>query len=280
MTDNVDGDIREVVRRHYADLLRAGASCCGPTSSTCCGQPVPAEIARSVGYLATDLESVPDGANLGFGCGNPLAFAELKEGNVVVDLGCGAGFDCFLAARRVGPAGRVIGVDMTPEMVARARALAARDGFTNVEFRLGEIEHLPVADAAADVVISNCVINLSPDKPRVFAEALRVLKPSGRLFVSDLVLCRPLPAAVQSSLRAYVGCIAGAWPKHDYLVAMTAAGFEDVRILEQASYPLASGSIEDSEIGGSSELSAGDLAAAAAALLSIRVGARKPTGGA
>lgn len=233
-----------------------------------------------MGYLASDLESVPDGANLGFGCGNPLAFAELKEGNVVLDLGCGAGFDCFLAAWRVGPTGRVIGVDMTPEMVARARALAARDGFTNVEFRIGEIEHLPVAGATVDVVISNCVINLSPDKPRVFAEALRVLKPSGRLFVSDLVLCRPLPAAMQSSLRAYVGCIAGAWPKDDYLAAMTAAGFEDVRILEEASYPLASGSSEDGEPAGSSELSAGDLAAAAAALLSIRVGARKPTGGA
>ncbi len=272
-----DDEVRAAVRRHYAAALEGGG-CCAPKGAGCCAVPAPAQIAMGVGYTPSDLETAPEGANLGFGCGNPLALAELRPGDVVVDLGSGAGFDCFLAAQRVGPGGRVIGVDMTPEMVERARELAARHGFSNVEFRLGEIEHLPVADGVADLVISNCVINLSPDKPRVFAEALRVLKPGGRLLVSDLVLVRPLPAAVQSSVAAYVGCISGAWLRDDYLAAISAAGFEEVRVLAEMAYPIGSSTPDASELAllGTPDLSPEELRAAADAVRSIRVSARKP----
>lgn len=270
--------IRAAVRTHYAATVQSGSSCCGPSSS-CCGPSMsPVELSRTVGYTTTDIEAVPDGANLGLGCGNPLAFAELKPGDVVVDLGSGAGFDAFIASPRVGPQGRVIGVDMTPEMIERARSLASRDGITNVEFRLGEIEALPVADNLADMVISNCVINLSPDKPRVFSEALRVLKPGGQLMVSDLVLRHPLPEPVQRSISAYVGCIAGAWLHDHYLAAIAAAGFEDVRVLAEAPYPIGSSSPDGSELEAlnASDLSPQDLRAAAAAVVSVKVSARKP----
>ena len=171
------------------------------------------------------------------GCGNPVALASIKEGEIVLDLGAGAGFDCFLAASRVGRQGRVIGVDMTPEMVTRARENAIKGGYSNVEFRLGEIENPPIEDGLADLVISNCVINLSPDKGRVFAEAYRVLRPDGRLMVSDIVLLKPLPSPILNSIEAYVGCIAGAAMKTDYIAAIRAAGFQNVTVIDETSFP-------------------------------------------
>lgn len=196
------------------------------------------DIGKKIGYAESDIAAVPEGANLGLGCGNPIALASLKEGETVLDLGSGAGFDCFLAAVRVGPNGKIIGVDMTPEMIERAQANARKDGVENVEFRLGDIERLPVEDASVDVIISNCVINLAPDKGRVFREAFRVLKPEGRLMVSDIVLKKPLPDAVKNSVAAYVGCVAGASLKEEYLEAMREAGFADVAVQSEAPFPV------------------------------------------
>lgn len=274
-------EIHRAVRKHYARSAVAGTSCCGPAAAGCCGPSAPAQIARTVGYSADDLGAVPDGANLGLGCGNPLAFAALRPGDVVVDLGSGAGFDCFLAAARVGPTGRVIGVDMTPEMVERARALARRDGVTNVEFRLGEIEALPVANGLADMVISNCVINLSPEKPRVFAEAFRVLRPGGVLMVSDLVLRRPLPERVRASVEAYVGCISGASLREDYLTMIATAGFEQVQVLAEDPYAVGSSSPDATEIAmmEATGLSQDDLRATAEAVVSVKVRAVRPASG-
>jgi ubiquinone/menaquinone biosynthesis C-methylase UbiE len=184
------------------------------------------------------MNAVPEGANLGLGCGNPVAIASLKEGDAVLDLGSGAGFDAFLAAKKVGKTGRVIGVDMTPEMLERARANAKKGGFDNVEFRAGEIEKLPVEDNMIDVIISNCVINLSPDKETVFKEAFRVLKLGGRLMVSDLVLAKNLPKRIKESVEAYVGCLAGAIKKDDYLGFIKQAGFQDIKVISEASYPV------------------------------------------
>jgi SAM-dependent methyltransferase len=191
-----------------------------------------------VGYEQSQIETVPEGANLGLGCGNPVALASLREGEVVLDLGSGAGFDAFLAAARVGAKGEVIGVDMTPEMVEKAKANAVKGGFKNVDFRLGEIESIPVSSEEVDIVISNCVINLSPDKRQVFREAFRVLKPGGRLMVSDIVLLAPLPEAVRQSIEAYVGCIAGASMKDEYLADIAAAGFQDVKVVRESRYPV------------------------------------------
>jgi SAM-dependent methyltransferase len=175
---------------------------------------------------------------MGLGCGNPLALASLRKGETVLDLGSGAGFDCFLAAKEVGSSGRVIGIDMTAEMVEKARQNASRGGYRNVEFRLGDIESLPVADGSVDVVISNCVINLAPDKEKVFREAFRTLRPGGRLWVSDLVLLRELPEAVKNSVEAYVGCISGAAMRDEYLRMIERAGFQEVRIAEEVEYPI------------------------------------------
>jgi len=183
-----------------------------------------------LGYSPEELKSVPDEANLGLGCGNPTALASLKEGEVVLDLGAGGGMDCFLAAQKVGRKGKVIGVDMTPEMISLARKNAAEGNITNVEFRLGEIENLPAADHSIDVIISNCVINLSPNKKQVFQEAHRVLKPGGRFMVSDIVLLKPLPGSVRESIDAYVGCMAGALLKEEYLATIESAGFREVTI--------------------------------------------------
>jgi len=230
-------DIKSIVREKYGTIAATGGSCC-PSASCCGGPAVVTEIGRKIGYADADLSAAPEGANLGLGCGNPIALASLKEGETVLDLGSGAGFDCFLAADRVGRTGRVIGVDMTPEMVEKAADNARKDGVENVEFRLGDIEHLPVEDGSIDVIISNCVINLAPDKGRVFQEAFRVLKPGGRLMVSDIVLTRPLPEVVRNSVSAYVGCVAGASLKEDYLGAMRQAGFVDVTVQSEAPFPV------------------------------------------
>src|SRR4030043_42949 len=230
-------EVRKVVREGYAQVAKSGSSCCAPQSSCGCSSNVATDISKRIGYSDQDIESVPDGANLGLGCGNPIALASLKKGEVVLDLGSGAGFDCFLAANIVGKSGKVIGVDMTPEMIEKARENARQGGYQNVEFRLGEIENLPTADNSIDVIISNCVINLSPDKARVFSEAFRVLKPGGRLMVSDIVLMNELPDSIKKSVAAYIGCVAGASMKDEYLDNIKAAGFKEVTIVEEASFP-------------------------------------------
>ena len=232
MSEHKDNDVvRGAVRDRYAEVAKAGSSCCG-TGASCCGNSsvAPAEISAQLGYSAEELAFAPEGANLGLGCGNPQAIADLKPGEVVVDLGSGAGFDCFLAARGVGPTGRVIGVDMTPEMVASARENAHKAGLDNVEFRLGEIEHLPVADASADVIISNCVINLSPDKPAVFRDAFRVLKPGGRLAVSDVVATAELPESWKDDMRLLSACISGAVDIDTLSQMLADAGFVGIDI--------------------------------------------------
>jgi len=227
MQTSTSDQIRTAVRQAYgAVATRQQSSCCGGTS--CCG---PAESAsRQLGYSDDDLAAVPDGADLGLGCGNPQAIAALKPGERVLDLGSGAGFDAFLAARQVGPTGFVIGVDMTPEMVDRARANAATTEIAHVDFRLGDIEQLPVEDASVDVIMSNCVINLVPDKAAVFREAFRVLAPGGRLAISDVVAIGDLPAAIAADPAAYTGCIAGAAPVVALERMIAGAGFENVRV--------------------------------------------------
>ena len=224
-------DIREKVREGYARVavgaaVSAGGGCCGSSATL-----APETLAQAIGYTDEELSATPDGANMGLSCGNPTAIASLEPGEVVLDLGSGGGFDCFIAGRKVGATGRVIGVDMTPEMVSKARKNVSsyRDqtGLDNVEFRLGEIEALPVADASVDVVISNCVLNLSPEKPRVWSEIARVLKPGGRVAVSDLALVRPLPDSIREDLEALVGCVSGA-----VLVDDTRAMIDDVALVD------------------------------------------------
>jgi ubiquinone/menaquinone biosynthesis C-methylase UbiE len=229
--------IRTAVREHYGHIAtesdpavaESGTSCCGqePGRSSCCGAEAQA---RTLGYTDADLAAVPEGANLGLGCGNPVALASLKPGQTVLDLGAGAGFDAFLAARAVGPAGHVIGVDMTPEMVTKARANAKKGRYAQVEFRLGEIEALPVADATVDVIISNCVINLCPDKRPVYREAFRALRPGGRLAVSDVVAREPLPDDVKRDLALHSGCLSGATVLSELRTILEEVGFADVVI--------------------------------------------------
>jgi ubiquinone/menaquinone biosynthesis C-methylase UbiE len=232
-------ELRKAVRKGYAKVAKQENSCCAPAPSTCgCTTSTSAELSKRIGYNQQEIDSVPEGANLGLGCGNPIALASLKLGETILDLGSGAGFDCFLAAHKVGKNGRVIGVDMTPEMIDKARANARKGKYTNVEFRLGEIENLPAADNTVDIIISNCVINLSPNKKRVFHEAFRVLKPGGRLMVSDIVLARPLPDAIKQNIEAYVGCLSGAEMKDKYLQLIDAAGFEQVKIVEENHFPM------------------------------------------
>jgi len=222
--------VRDMVREGYAGIARNTGQCCGGAMTNADA------IARRIGYSDEDVRAVPGGANLGLGCGNPLALANVEPGEIVLDLGSGAGFDALLAARVVGPTGRVVGIDMTPEMLARAQANAEKAGVHNVEFRQGYIEALPVDDATMDVVISNCVINLSPEKARVFAEAHRVLRPGGRLAISDLVLKAPLPTELLRSVEAYIGCVAGAMRRDDYLAAIRLAGFERVEVVAEGSF--------------------------------------------
>jgi len=231
--------IKKMVREGYAKAVTQSNSCC--SAGCCCGgggSDQARNISKTIGYSDSEMNAVPEGANLGFGCGNPVALASLKKGDVVLDLGSGAGFDAFLASPRVGKTGRVIGVDMTPQMLEKARANAAKGKYANVEFRLGEIEKLPVEANSIDVIISNCVINLSPDKEAVFKEAFRVLKPGGRLMVSDLVLVKELPRAIKESVEAYVGCLSGAVKKGDYLKLITKAGFQNVAVISESSYPV------------------------------------------
>ena len=230
-------DIKKIVKEGYAKIATTNSSCCaGP--SCCSGTNLAKTISKNAGYKDSELKAVPEGANLGLGCGNPVALASLKEGEVVLDLGSGAGFDVFLAAKKVGEKGRVIGIDMTPEMVEKANANARKGRYVNVEFRLGEIEKLPVDSASVDAIISNCVINLSLDKESVFEEAFRVLKPCGRLMVSDLVLVKDLPRLIQESVEAYVGCLAGAVFKDEYLAFIKKAGFENIKVMGEAYYPI------------------------------------------
>ena len=228
--------IKEAVRKAYADVATQSVVCCGP-ARTCGGISTADSVARTAGYSYDELMEVPEGANLGAGCGNPVALASLIEGETVLDLGSGAGFDCFLAAMRVGDSGMVIGVDFTPEMVENARKNAAKGDYRNVEFRLGDIEDLPVADGSVDIVISNCVINLAPDKGRVFREAFRVLKPGGRVSVSDMLRLRELPDSFDSSLEAYASCLPGAITREDYEEALIEAGFEDISITGHTPVP-------------------------------------------
>jgi arsenite methyltransferase len=231
--------IRKIVREGYAKVAMNEKSCCGaPTSCSCNTSSMSEEISKRIGYSEEEIGSVPEGANLGLGCGNPVALASLKKGETVLDLGSGGGFDCFLAANRVGQSGKVIGVDMTPEMIDKARENARKSNYKNVEFRLGEIENLPVADGAVDVIISNCVINLSPDKKRVFEEAFRVLKPNGRLMVSDIVLLKKLPEIIKKNVQAYIGCLSGAEMKDKYLQMIKDAGFQKVKVNEESYFPI------------------------------------------
>lgn len=239
--------VRDQVREGYGRIARDNASssgCCGTSSNGggCCG-PVslePHQLAAAIGYSSEDLALTPDGANMGLSCGNPTAIASLKSGEVVLDLGSGGGFDCFIAGPKVGATGRVIGVDMTADMLSKARRnideYRKQSGLNNVEFRMGEIEHLPVADASVDVVISNCVLNLSPDKPQVWKEIVRVLKPGGRVAVSDLALVRPLPDAVLRSVEALIGCVAGAVLVEETRAMATSAGLVDIVLTPKGQY--------------------------------------------
>jgi SAM-dependent methyltransferase len=276
MPKNED-EIRKSVREGYARVARTSGSCCGPTKG-CCGTSASEAVSRAVGYSDEELAALPEGANLGLGCGNPVALASLRPGETVLDLGSGAGIDCFLAAQKVGPTGRVIGVDMTPEMLEKARQNAGKVGAANVQFRLGEIEHLPVSDNSVDAVISNCVINLSPDKPQVFRDTFRVLKPGGRLMVSDLALTAELPSPVRSSVAAYIGCVAGALLKTQYLAGVSGAGFTDVRVVSEEQYPVDAlvGDPRAGQVLADSGLSREELLAAAQSVVSIKVMARKP----
>ena len=222
---------KEWVKERYGAIAKQAQGSCCEESACCCGSDSSVTTAEWVGYTTADLDAVPEGANLGSGCGNPLALATIQSGETVLDLGSGAGFDAFLAAARVGPTGRVIGVDLTPEMVEKAQANAASGGYENVEFRLGDIESLPVEDASVDLVISNCVLNLVPDKIRAFAEIVRVLKPGGRVAISDIVLDGPLPESLQGSEDGYCSCISGALARDDYLTKLTVAGLQEVAVV-------------------------------------------------
>jgi arsenite methyltransferase len=271
-------EIRKTVREGYAKIAKQDSSCCASVKSCCGSTDLEQDISRNIGYTKEELKAVPEGANLGLGCGNPIAFASLKEGEIVLDLGSGAGFDCFLAASRIGDKGRVIGVDMTPEMIEKARENAKKGNYANVEFRLGEIENLPVADSSVDVVISNCVINLSPEKRKVFTEAFRVLKPGGRLMISDIVLLKELPDVLKNSIEAYVGCLSGALLKDVYIRTIKAAGFQDVRIIDETSFSMEFIANDPTvkEVIENSKIPPENIKEAASSIVSIKVYGIKP----
>jgi arsenite methyltransferase len=233
MSQKTPDEIRQIVRKNYGAVAESGDANCGCASSSCCGDggaPSSEEIAKNFGYSDEELGDLPEGANMGLGCGNPQAIAALKAGETVVDLGSGGGFDCFLAARQVGETGRVIGVDMTPEMISKARANAEKGGFANVEFRLGEIEHLPVADSSVHAILSNCVINLSPDKSAVYSDAIRILKSGGRLAISDVVATKDLPDSIANDPALYCGCAGGAAKVSEIEAMLLDAGFVDILV--------------------------------------------------
>lgn len=270
--------IKKVVKDGYSKIVKQGNSCCSPVNSCCDTTDTSREISKNIGYSKEELNTVPEGSNLGLGCGNPIALASLKEGETVLDLGSGAGFDCFLAANKVGNKGKVIGVDMTPEMIDKARGNARKANYENVEFRLGEIEDLPVADSSVDVIISNCVINLSPDKRKVFKEAFRVLKLGGRLMVSDIVLLDELPGSIKNSIEAYIGCLSGAVMKDEYIESVKAAGFKEVKIIDETSFPvdfMANDPTANAIIEGS-KISSEEVKKVATSIASIKVDGLKP----
>lgn len=237
MEKNNNDEMRSAVREKYGKVAVSGRAGCGCSSSSCCGATndgTAGAISLGLGYSDEELADIPEGANMGLGCGNPQAIASLRPGETVLDLGSGGGFDCFLAARAVGDGGRVIGVDMTPEMIVKSRGNAEKADFGNVDFRLGELENLPVADAIVDVIISNCVINLSPEKEKVFSEAFRVLRPGGRLAISDVVATAKMPEEIKNDLAFHTGCIAGASAIDDLEVMLHRTGFEKIRIAPKA----------------------------------------------
>jgi arsenite methyltransferase len=273
-------DIKDIVKDRYGKIAKQGTSCCG-SGASCCNSPDLVQIvSKEIGYSEEELVAVPDGANLGLGCGNPLALSSIREGDTVLDLGSGAGFDCFLAAAKVGKSGKVIGVDMTSEMIEKARENAKKGNYGNVEFRLGEIEKLPVANGSVDLIISNCVINLSPDKGKVFQEAFRALKPGGRIMISDIVTLRELPDVIRNSIEAYIGCVSGAIRKDEYLQKIEGAGFQDVKVMGETSFsvefivndPTVKAIIEKSG------LPPEKVADIAGSVVSIKVYGVKPTG--
>ncbi len=258
--------VRKAVRERYGKIAKTETCGCGCNS-----------ISQQIGYSKGELGSVPEGADLSLGCGNPVALASLKEGETVVDLGSGGGLDCFLAAKKVGTEGKVIGIDMTTEMLELARANCKKGGYKNVEFRLGEIENIPVADNTADIIISNCVINLSPDKQRVFKEAFRVLKPKGRLMISDMVLLSDLPGKVKNNVLAYVGCVAGADKKDEYLGKIKQAGFGQMEVVKEDHLPeMLLEEPDVKEFIEEERLTKKEIAEISNAIVSIKVSAVKP----
>jgi arsenite methyltransferase len=265
-------EIHQLVRDRYGEIARSGT----PVPETGCCGPRPAEIAERLGYSPDELTVVPEGANLGLGCGAPLAVAALRAGETVLDLGSGAGFDAFLAAREVGEAGHVIGVDMTPDMLERARANAAKGGYRTVEFREGRIEALPVADASVDVVISNCVINLVPDKAAVYREVARVLRPGGRVVISDVVLDAPLPPFVLESVAALTGCVAGAALRADYLATIAAAGLTDIEVVTDRNFGEMAESMVPDDMRRQAVQLGVDVAAVGRTIRSLTIRAHKP----
>ena len=268
-------DVHAVVQQRYGTIARAGA----PVPEAGCGGPQPAAIAARLGYERTAIETVPDGANLGLGCGAPLTVAALRLGETVLDLGSGAGFDAFLAAREVGATGHVIGVDMTPEMLERARRNAVAGGYQNVEFREGRIEALPVEDNSVEVVISNCVINLVPDKAAVYREVARVLRPGGRVIISDIVLERPLPDCIAASVAAYTGCVAGAALREDYLHTVRSSGLVDVKVVSDKNFGELAASMIPDELREQAAKIGIDLKEVGATVRSLTISALKPGAG-
>jgi len=270
-------ELVERVRERYGMIAEgAETGCCGPRAATaCCGGD--GAVSLRIGYRTKDLAAVPDGANLGLGCGAPLDFLDLQPGETVLDLGSGPGLDAFLAAERVGPGGRVIGVDMTPEMLERARGNAAKGGYGNVEFREGRLESLPLGDAVVDAVTSNCVINLVPDKAAVFRQVARVLKPGGRLVVSDIVLDGRLPEVLGRDVLAYVGCVSGAVLREEYFGMLGAAGLGPVEVLDDVDYLAAVGDGPPAEVQAILERTGVRLEELAGKVRSITYRARKPS---
>ena len=270
-------EIKRAVREGYARIAKQATSYYASRSCGGCAD-ISEEICKKLGYSEEEIQAAPPESNLGLGCGNPVALATLNEGEIVLDMGAGAGFDCFLASARVGSSGKIIGVDITSEMVDKARANARKGGYSNIDFRQGDLENMPVADNYVDVVISNCVINLVPNKKMVFKEAFRVLKPGGRLAVSDVVLQKELPEFVKRSTEAYIGCLAGAIMKEEYLEIIKKVGFQEVKVVAESSFPIESLICEKagSSIIDMPKISAEQQRDVSDSILSIKVSAVKP----